>query len=75
VSEASLEEFVFSPPDEAVRPARRREPILGPTEFAISLKTHVDKVVATCPLSGHGEVREIAKGEKIRKISNHFHVV
>jgi hypothetical protein len=42
VPELSLEEFVFSAPDEAVRaaerPARRRAPIPGPTEFMISLK-------------------------------------
>jgi hypothetical protein len=42
VLELSLEEFVFSTPDEAVRaaerPACRRAPILGPPGFAISVK-------------------------------------
>jgi hypothetical protein len=41
--ELSLEEFVFSAPNEAVRaaesPARRRAPIPGATEFAIILKS------------------------------------
>jgi hypothetical protein len=42
VPELSLEEFVFSAPDEsgtaAEKPARRKAPIPAPTESAISLK-------------------------------------
>jgi hypothetical protein len=76
VPELSLKEFVFSPPDKALRaaerPAYQRGPIPGPTEFAISLKMYVDKVAVTCPLDGHGE---IAKREKIPKTLKHFHMV
>jgi hypothetical protein len=59
--ELSLEEFVFSAPDEAVRaterPAGRRAPIPGATEFAISLKVSVDKVAAICSFCGPREVQ------------------
>jgi hypothetical protein len=51
--ELSLEDVIFSAPDEAVRaaerPASRRAPIPGPIEFTISLKADVDTVAATCP--------------------------
>jgi hypothetical protein len=64
----SLEQFIFSAPGEAVRAAerlaRRKTPIPGPTEFAISLKAYVDKIAATCPLGGHKEVqRDGEEGE------------
>jgi hypothetical protein len=61
VPELSLEECIFSAPDEAVRaadrPACRRTPTPEPTEFVISLKAYVDKAAATCPLCGHREVQ------------------
>jgi hypothetical protein len=61
VPELSLEEFVFSAPDQAVRAAersvRRRAPIPGPTEFEMSLKAYVEKGAATCSLYGHREVQ------------------
>jgi hypothetical protein len=64
----SLERFIFSGPDEAVRaaerPARRRAPIPEPTEFAISLKAYVDKAAVTCLLCGQKEVqRDREEGE------------
>jgi hypothetical protein len=73
VPELSLEEFVFLAPDEAVkaaeRPACRRVPIPGPTEFAISLKADVDKVAATCPLCGHRDIqRDRKEGENTENI-------
>jgi hypothetical protein len=56
-----LEPFIFSVPGEAVwaaeRPAGRKAPIPGPTEFAISLKAYFDKVAETCLLGGHKEVQ------------------
>jgi hypothetical protein len=77
VPELSLEEFIFSAASEAMREAemsaRRRAPIPGPTEFAISLKTYVDKVAATCPLSGHREVqgdrKEEANTQSVKSLS------
>jgi hypothetical protein len=76
VLELSLEEFVFSAPDEAAmaaeRPAHRRAPIPGPTEFVISSKAPVDKIVVTCPLCGIGRFGKIAKREKKPKTSNPF---
>jgi hypothetical protein len=43
--------------DDPERAGRRRAPIPGPTEFAISLKAYVDKVAVTCLLRGHREVQ------------------
>jgi hypothetical protein len=61
VPELSLEEFVFSALDEAVRaaerPTRQRTPIPGPTEFRICLKAYVGTVVTTCPFYVYREVQ------------------
>jgi hypothetical protein len=79
VPELSLEEFVFSAPDEAVRapamPACRRASISEPTEFTISLKEYADMVAAACPLCGHMEVQGDREEGEIPKTSNHFHVM
>jgi hypothetical protein len=36
-------------------PRHRRQPIPGPTEFAISLMAYVDATIGKCPLCGHKE--------------------
>jgi hypothetical protein len=57
-----MEEFSFAAPNEAVRaaerPAHRRAPIPGSTEFVIRLKACIDKIAATRPLCGHMDVQE-----------------
>jgi hypothetical protein len=76
VLELSMEQFAFNAPDKALRaaarPARRRAPIPGPTEFAISFKQCIEKVAAACPLCGHTEVQEDREKDKIPKTLNHM---
>jgi hypothetical protein len=36
----------------------RQTPIPGPGEFAIRLKTDIDKVTGTCPLCGQADVEK-----------------
>jgi hypothetical protein len=70
VPELFQEDFLFSTPDEPVR-AAERAPIPGPIESAISLKAHVDKVAATCPLCGQRKVQgDREEGENTEGINS-----
>jgi hypothetical protein len=62
LSELFLDVFAFSDVDEVARTVGRSGrpgvPIPGPTEFAISLKTYVDKVTGASPPCGHVDVKK-----------------
>jgi hypothetical protein len=62
----------FKTPVQAERPRRRRVPIQGPTEFAVSLKAYVDKLPGTGPLCGHTEIQDEPEEGEIDSISTNF---
>jgi hypothetical protein len=57
----------FETPVQAERPRRRRAPIPGPAEFAVSLKVDINKLTGTSPLYGHIEIQDELEGGKLTK--------
>jgi hypothetical protein len=68
IPEMALENYVFPEPTKAAVPPDRarwqRSLIPRPTEFAVSLKAYVDKLLSTCPLPGHSGGQEEKKETK-----------
>jgi hypothetical protein len=74
--ELPLEEPLFSDVDEVARIAgssgRRRAPISGPAELAISLWEYVDQVAGACPLCGYADVKKECEKEESHQIAKNF---
>jgi hypothetical protein len=62
IPQIGLEDYIFGATPEGPLPAgrarHRRALVPGPTEFAVNLKTYVDKMAGTCLLCGHIEINE-----------------